>query len=312
MEYLGRGALLDLLCCSLHYGFLARPRARIVHDLPPDEPRVSIIIPTYNWSSVLRLAIRSVLWQTEQNFELLVIGDGCTDDSEEVVKAFGDARIRWHNLPKNSGSQSAPNNMGLALARGPYIAYLGHDDVWHPEHLRSMFSAIESARADVASSLVEMIGPKGTNFRQITGIYPADGYDGATGLPPSGLLHRREVAENIGGWKDYRTVWRNPDTDFVYRAMEAGVHFVSTRELTVYKFNSSLRKDSYIEKPFHEQAAYHRRIENDRWFLTQEILEIMRVHLRRLPMRTPVHQPPPQPHTPGWELAQYRKFRGLE
>jgi glycosyltransferase involved in cell wall biosynthesis len=312
MEYLGPGELLALLCRSLRFGFLPPLMVRIVNDPPPDEPRVSIIIPTYNWSSVLRLAIRSVLWQTEQNFELLVIGDGCTDDSEEVVKAFGDARIRWHNLPKNSGSQSAPNNMGLALARGPYIAYLGHDDVWHPEHLRSMISAIESARADVVSSLVEMIGPNGTNFRKITGIYPRGGYDGATGLPPSGLLHRREVAENIGGWKDHRTVWRNPDTDFVYRALEAGFRFASTGELTVYKFNSSLRKNSYIEKPFHEQAAYHRRIENDRWFLTQEILEIMHVHLRRLPMQTPVHQPPPQPHTPGWEVAQYRKFRGLE
>ena len=274
------------------------------------DPTVSVIIPTYNWSSVLRYAIQSVLWQTFQDFELLLVGDGCTDDSAEVAASFGDARIRWHNLPRNSGNQSAPNNFGIEQARGRYIAYLGHDDLWYPNHLERMVGACEELHADFACSIVVMIGPPPSGVRVVKGAVGP--LEPGTLAPPSGTMHLRAVVAKIGGWKDYRTVWRNPDTDFVYRAMEAGFHFVSTRELTVYKFNSSLRKNSYIEKPFHEQAAYHRRIENDRWFLTEEILEIMRVHLRRLPMQTPVRQPPPQPHTPGWEVAQYRRFRGLE
>ncbi len=311
MAYLSAGRLALLIGRSLKYSRRPAPQVLVVSEPPSEEPLVSVIIPTYNWSSVLRWAIRSVLWQTEQNFEILVIGDACTDDSETVAKSFGDARIRWHNLPVNSGSQSAPNNTGLALARGEYIAYLGHDDVWHPEHLHTMLAAIKGKQADIASSLVEMIGPQGTNFRVVTGFYPSSGYDN-TGLPPTGLMHSRKVARLLGGWKDYREIWRNPDVDFTYRAWEAGLQFVSTRELTAFKFNSALRKNSYKEKPSHEQTAYTQRIETTRWFALREALAIARVHLLRLPMQSPVHAPPPNPQTPGWTVSQYRKFRGLE
>src|SRR5450755_4047956 len=86
-------------------------------------PLVSVITATYNWSSVLRYAIQSVLWQSLQDFEMLVIGDGCTDDSADVVASFHDPRLRWRNLPENTGHQSIPNNTRLAMARGKYIAY---------------------------------------------------------------------------------------------------------------------------------------------------------------------------------------------
>jgi len=275
-------------------------------------PLISVIIPTYNWSSVLRYAIRSVLWQTEPDFELLVIGDGCTDDSEAVVRSFADRRIRWHNLESNSGNQSAPNNAGLALARGRYIAYQGHDDIWHPEHLKILLRTIQSERADFASSLAEMMGPPGSNFRVVTGIYPRRGYDGKQGLTIAGVMHRREALSVLEKWKDYREVWRNPDVDFEYRAMEAGFKFVSTRELTVFKFNSSLRKDCYIHKPSHEQAEYCERIKVQRWFMLREVLAISRVHLLRPPIQALTVPPPPSPHTPGWNVAHYRKYRGLE
>jgi glycosyltransferase involved in cell wall biosynthesis len=55
---------------------------------------ISVIIPTYNWSSALKLAIKTALWQTYKNIEVIVVGDCCTYDSEEVVKSFGDTRLR--------------------------------------------------------------------------------------------------------------------------------------------------------------------------------------------------------------------------
>jgi hypothetical protein len=109
-------------------------------------PLVTVVIPTWNWSSVLPWSIASVRAQTMADLELLVIGDGCTDDSADVVAAArgGDRRVRWINLATNAGTQVAPNNEGLRRARGTFIAYLGHDDLWLPSHLERLVAAMGS------------------------------------------------------------------------------------------------------------------------------------------------------------------------
>ena len=107
-----------------------RPRRLPDGGEPAAPPLVTVIIATYNWSSVLPFAVGSALGQTFRNLEVLVVGDGCTDDSEAVVTAIDDPRLRWINLPENTGHQSGPNNEGLRQARGQLIAYLGHDDLW--------------------------------------------------------------------------------------------------------------------------------------------------------------------------------------
>ena len=96
---------------------------------PAKTPTVTIIIATYNKMSTLRYAIESVLWQSFADFECLVIGDGCTDGSEEVVAGFNDPRLYWNNLTRNSGHQSAPTNEGLRRARGEYISYLNQAQI---------------------------------------------------------------------------------------------------------------------------------------------------------------------------------------
>ena len=122
-------------------------------------PRVTVITATYNWSEVLRFSIASVLRQTFGDFEILVVGDGCTDDSEEVVRSFKDPRVRWLNLPQNTQHQSGPNNEGLRQARGEIIAYLGHDDLWLPHHLESHVAELDTSGADIAYSLALLIAP---------------------------------------------------------------------------------------------------------------------------------------------------------
>ena len=73
---------------------------------------VSVVIATYNRSNVLRLAIETVLWQTYTNWEIVVVGDCCTDDTAEVVASFKAPRVRFYNLRENFGEQSGPNNFG--------------------------------------------------------------------------------------------------------------------------------------------------------------------------------------------------------
>jgi Glycosyl transferase family 2 len=80
-------------------------------------PTVTVIIQTFNRSNILPHAIGSVLWQTYGDWELLVIGDGCTDDSAAVVARFTNPRIRFINRAERVGGQSGPNDEGARTAR---------------------------------------------------------------------------------------------------------------------------------------------------------------------------------------------------
>ena len=95
-------------------------------------PLVSIVIATYNRSQVVAHAIASVRRSTITDWELIVVGDHCTDDTEAVVAGFADPRITWVNLAENAGEQSGPNNEGIRRARGRYLAFLNHDDLVLP------------------------------------------------------------------------------------------------------------------------------------------------------------------------------------
>lgn len=100
------------------------------------QPLVSVIITTYNRARLLPRAINSVLNQTYQNFELIIVNGGSVDDTEKVVKTFEDKRIRYRKQTKNKG-MLADRNMGFDLSRGKYIALLDDDDELLPEALET-------------------------------------------------------------------------------------------------------------------------------------------------------------------------------
>jgi glycosyltransferase involved in cell wall biosynthesis len=271
-----------------------------------------VVLPTYNWSNVLRQAVRSVLWQTYPHFELLVIGDACTDDSEEVVASFGDERVRWHNLESNTGNQAIPNNTGLELARGEFIAYQGHDDVWHPKHLATMLSYLQRGKADLGYSIAEVLGPPGSRVRFTVGrVRPADLAPG-TWLPPTSIAHTAEFGRRVGGWRTWEEAGDRPDVDFVNRAQAAGGALLRVPALTAFKFPSLLRPNSYRERPSHEQEAYLRRIATERLFTERELAAVV---LRRLSPRKRRTEWAPSPHETVDPMAMYaymRRIRGLD
>lgn len=244
-----------------------------------EAPLVSVITATYNSSATLKLAIASVLKQDYPNLEHWVIGDGCTDDSEEMVAALDDPRVHWHNLARNSGSQSAPNNEGLRRARGRYIAYFGHDDLWLPWHLSALVQHLEHSGADLVHSLCPLIGPEGVI--DIIGP-PRDGvgYD-LHFIPPTSWLHRRELVEAIGRWQDPDAITRAVDWDFTRRTYLAGKRIECVPSLSVLKFPSLFWR-AYARKGEPPQVAYWQAMQQDPHEAARQVLNGFAITYARL------------------------------
>jgi glycosyltransferase involved in cell wall biosynthesis len=110
-------------------------------------PKVSVIIPAYNHGHFLGEAIQSVLDQTFPEFELIVVDDGSTDNTKEVVESFKDPRIRY--IYQENRGLPAARNTGIKASGGEYIAFLDSDDVWLPRNLELKVQVLD-ARPDVA------------------------------------------------------------------------------------------------------------------------------------------------------------------
>lgn len=101
----------------------------------------SVIIPLFNKEKFIEATLRSVLEQSFTNFEIIVINDGSTDSSAEIIKKFTDFRIRYFS--KENEGVSAARNYGIEKAEGEFIAFLDADDYWYPVFLEKMFQNIK-------------------------------------------------------------------------------------------------------------------------------------------------------------------------
>ena len=124
-------------------------------------PKISVIIPTYNRGDLLKKSINSVLSQTYENFELIIVDDGSTDTTREVTENYikNDKRIVYL-YEANSGGPAHPKNVGVKKALGEFISFLDDDDEWLPEKLEKqiqMFETPEGKNIDIVScdSIVE-------------------------------------------------------------------------------------------------------------------------------------------------------------
>ena len=111
---------------------------------PMNPPTFSVIIPTYNRAQTLTRAIKSVIDQTLQNWELLVVDDASTDDTPQLVKRFRDRRIRYLRRQANGGVSAARND-GIKAARGEYVALLDSDDRFLPTFLERTLHALRAS-----------------------------------------------------------------------------------------------------------------------------------------------------------------------
>lgn len=130
---------------------------------------VSIISPCYNCGDFIAQTIQSVIDQTYDNWELLIVDDCSTDDSAKIVSGFDDSRIKYHKLEKNSGAAIA-RNLALKMAKGRWIAFLDCDDLWDTEKLERQLAFMNENSAAFSYTNYREIDPRGIVLsKRITG-----------------------------------------------------------------------------------------------------------------------------------------------
>jgi GT2 family glycosyltransferase len=223
---------------------------------------VSVVMATYNRSNILRLAIESVRWQTYADWELIVVGDCCTDDTADVVASFLDPKIRFFNLPTNFGEQSGPNNFGCRQARGEFIAFLNHDDLFYPHHLTNAVRLLRDEQADLVFGRRYSID--GPNDRIC--LRPPPGrftYEPTSSVPASCWVFRRELFAEVGPWRPAAELYNYPSQDWIFRAFKAGKTIRCTPKASVVVISSLVVDNTYRDRRDIEQRTYYERLRRE-------------------------------------------------
>lgn len=209
---------------------------------------VSVIIPTYNRETVIGRAIESVLKQTYPHFELLIIDDGSTDQTKQVVEQIADERIRYILLEENGGVAHA-RNVGIAETQYDYIAFLDSDDEWMPEKLEMQMEKLLDSSAGFGAVYCRMGGNDWMGKPYIFPPYelersilegkmlPIMLMQNLIGTPT--VLVRRECIEKVGGFKE--SLVSLEDWEWILRiAKEYRIGFVDKVLLEVHKMEGSV------------------------------------------------------------------------
>lgn len=194
-------------------------------------PLVSVVIPCYNAASFLRETMDSVWRQTYPQLEVVLVDDGSTDGTRALIQSWGNSVTAI--LGPNQGAASA-RNTGTSAARGAFIQYLDADDLLEPDAIASRVEALQRSRAAVAYSdwqkleeAAEGVFVPGERVARATHDVHADlevALFSNFWAPPAALLYRREIIENIGGWKQHLAPIE--DARFMLDAALAGGEFV--------------------------------------------------------------------------------------
>lgn len=170
-----------------------------------EAPTVSIVIPAYNAAWCIERAVDSVLAQTFRDFELIVVDDGSTDDTAEVLAVYRGA-LRVVTQP--NGGMSSARNAGIRAATGRYIAFLDADDRWLPDKLALQVEVLE-ARPDLAfcAAIATLENPAGEKIGEwrglgsaTTGVSEVFANHAAVAGGASAVLARRHLVQELGGF----------------------------------------------------------------------------------------------------------------
>jgi hypothetical protein len=259
------------------------------------EPLVSVRVTTFNMAEALcERALPSLRAQSYENWEALVVGDACTDDTEERIRAIGDARIRFWNLPWRGPypddpharwliAGTAPANVALREGHGAWLASLDHDDEWDADHLETLIRAAQEARAEVAYARIRVVDGETGEHAEMGAWPPERGEFGFLAAVCHRGLRRFEFdanarfADEPGDWNRARRMW------------DSGVRFAFVdRPLATNHFTKRHDSLSTEMRMIEELRGWVRELEDSRdWWRTkaeknERKLVRVRAVLRRL------------------------------
>ncbi len=213
---------------------------------------VTVIVPTYNRAGVIERAIDSVCAQTFQDMEIIVVDDGSTDNTVDIVRSISDERIRCIAFKANRGSGAARNE-GLKAATGKYIAFLDSDDEWLPEKVEKQVTLMESLSEDwgicqagaycikdgVRTSTYVPPSPDGKNALRLYAF-------GKLRCPTPNVMLRANVIDEVGLFDE--SLRRGQDTELFLRVFRNFKMAVVPEALTIIHCDT-IKRLSHHEEP---------------------------------------------------------------
>ncbi len=223
-----------------------------------DEHLVSVIMPVYNSEKYISEAVESVLSQTYQNWEILVIDDGSTDNTKSIVESYiaKDTRIKYISLGHNSGGPARPRNIGITNASGEYIAFLDSDDLWLPDKLEKQVMQMETQKEiGLSYVLYSILLENGT----IKGIFPKikrrfrGHIFNSLYLSPvianSSIMVRRDVFNEIGLLDEDPRLVAAEDYDMLLRvSLKRKIDYIDSSPLLIYRIRRGATSEGLLNR----------------------------------------------------------------
>lgn len=234
-------------------------------------PNVSIIVPAYNAEDYIGETIQSVLKQSYENWELLLVDDESTDGTKEIIQKYlNDPRIKY--FYKKNGGQGSARNLGIKKARGDYLAFLDADDLWDVDKLKTQIKVFSENKVSLVFSKLRRIGKNGkyqnTDLGSGTGMYR--GFRalfllaaGTITIPNSSVMATREGVVEAGLFSEKDEIRNFEDYDLWFRMLISGYKFYGIEEAkgdyrihegqsTYNNPGSSLKLIKYLEDMYEE------------------------------------------------------------
>jgi glycosyltransferase involved in cell wall biosynthesis len=221
------------------------------------KPLVSIIIATYNAPHLLQYAIKSVLNSDHSDWELIIIGDGCSQPTADCIESFADNRITYENLPKNTGGQSAPNNHGLKISNGDIIMYLNQDDMYLSNHISNCINILRNDDASILLTPYIVIEKTNREFEthqseywdvNIRGVSVNNTYMPHGFYVASSWAMTKNATIKMGLWPCHTTCHVTPSQELLFQSSKKDIEFRYNKNIGVIVIFSGLRDDSYLNK----------------------------------------------------------------